>query len=155
SAFTAMLARHYPGAMPAGDPGAAWASAIARTAESADVALLSAPGFMEDHQVINYLAKRLRQLGVQARCSQPSQIQWIDGIASLGGTRLGAVLRFYQSEWLVHLPRSTQWWNYFRGVRTPILNPGTCVLIESKRFPLVWDALSSTGIATWRQLLPA
>jgi glutathionylspermidine synthase len=155
SAFTAMMARHCPGAVPPGDPGAAWANAIARTADSADVALLSAPGFIEDHEVISYLAKRLVQMGVQAHCSQPNQIQWIDGVAFLGGRRLGAVVRFYQSEWLANLPRSTQWWNYFRGSRTPILNPGTCVSVESKRFPLVWDDLSSTGLATWRQLLPA
>jgi glutathionylspermidine synthase len=155
SAFTAMMARHHRVAVPTGDPGAQWASAIARTAEGADVALVSAPGFMEDFQVVHYLASRLRQMGIRAHCSQPRQIEWMDGAAFLGGNRLGAVLRFYQAEWLTNLPRSTRWWNYFRATRTPVYNPGTCVLIESKRFPLVWDDLSSTQLTTWRRLLPA
>ncbi len=33
-------------------------------------------------------------------------------------------------------------------------NPGSAVLTESKRFPLVWDRLS-TELPTWRRLLPA
>ena len=32
-------------------------------------------------------------------------------------------------------------------------NPGIAVLTESKRFPLVWDQLS-TALPTWRRLLP-
>jgi hypothetical protein len=72
SAFTALMAAHCPDAIAAGDPGSAWAIAIARAAEGTDVALLSAPGFMEDHQVIHYLANRLRQLGLRAHCLQPS-----------------------------------------------------------------------------------
>jgi hypothetical protein len=44
----------------------------------------------------------------------------------LNSARLGAVLRFYQAEWLSKLPRSLRWRNYVRGARTPVLNPGTC-----------------------------
>jgi hypothetical protein len=34
-----------------------------------------------------------------------------------------------------------------------VANPGTAVLLESKRFPLAWPQLR-TPLATWRQLLP-
>jgi len=154
SAFTALTAQHYPEAVPAGDPGAAWARAIAHAAESADVALLSAPGYMEDHQVIHYLAKRLRELGLRAHCLQPAHIRWRDGVGFIGPERLGAVVRFYQAEWLANLPRSAQAQHYFLDAHTPVSNPGTCITIESKRFPLTWDALSSTRLTTWRRLLP-
>jgi len=41
-----------------------------------------------------------------------------------------------------------------RGGLTPVCNPGSALLVESKRFPLVWDELSSK-LATWRALLPS
>ena len=157
SAFTELMAQHYSDAAPAGDPGAAWAGAIAQAAESAgaaSVALLSAPGYMEDHQVIHYLAKRLTQLGLRAHCLQPAHVHWQEGVGFVRGEKLGAVVRFYQAEWLTNLPRNAQAGYYFRGAHTPVLNPGTCITIESKRFPLVWDALSSTLLASWRHLLP-
>src|SRR5205085_551024 len=37
--------------------------------------------------------------------------------------------------------------------RTAVTNPATCVLIESKRFPLVWNELHAK-LPTWRRLLP-
>lgn len=153
SAFPNLMAMHCPGAKPAGDPGGVWAEALARVAGGSDVALLSAAGFMEDHQVIHYLAKRVEALGVRAECAQPAQIEWRRSRAYLAGRSVGALLRFYQAEWLANLPRSTQWWHYFGAAETPVLNPGSCILIESKRFPLVWDALGSE-VSTWRRLLP-
>jgi glutathionylspermidine synthase len=153
SAFSAVMSQHYGDAEPAGDPGGAWAEALARTAQGDDIALLSAPGFMEDHQVVRYLAKRIAELGLRVHCAQPAQIEWRDGYGFLGAQRLGAILRFYQAEWLATLPRGTEWWRYFGEAATPILNPGSCITIESKRFPLVWDALA-TRLPTWRKLLP-
>ena len=154
SAFTALMAEHYPTLMPAGDPAAAWAHAIAVATQTGDVALVAAVGFMEDAQVIHYLARRLHQRGLRAHCLQPAQIEWRDGLAFFGARQLGALVRFYQAEWLTSLPASAGWQHYVRGARTPVLNPATCVTIESKRFPLVWDALRAP-LATWRRLLPA
>jgi glutathionylspermidine synthase len=153
SAFPALMAEHY-GLTPVGDPGAAWARAITRAAHTEDVALLSAAGFMEDSQVVHYLARQLRALGLRAHCVHPSHIAWRDGAAWLGGRSVGAVVRFYQAEWLTSLPASTGWYNYLHGGRTPVLNPGTCITIESKRFPLCWDELCTTSLPTWRELLP-
>lgn len=36
---------------------------------------------------------------------------------------------------------------------TPLSNPGAAIVIQSKRFPLIWDELN-TNLATWRKLLP-
>jgi glutathionylspermidine synthase len=152
SAFPALMARHC-GLEPVGDPARAWAGAIARAARERDVALLSAAGFMEDAQVIHYLASQLRTLGVRAHCLQPQQVAWRDRAAWFDGRELGAVVRFYQAEWLSVLPAATGWQHYIHGSRTPVLNPGSCITIESKRFPLAWAALS-TSLPTWRRLLP-
>jgi hypothetical protein len=153
SDYPALMAEHYPATAPAGDPGGAWAHAIAHAAGGREVALLSAPGFMEDHQVVRYLAGRLQRLGVRAHCLQPHQIAWRGDAARWLGRALGAVVRFYQAEWLARLPSGSEWWRYFGGGGTPVLNPGSSITIESKRFPLTWDALSS-HLRTWRCLLP-
>jgi hypothetical protein len=130
---------------PLGDPSAAWADAIARAAGGGRVALVSARGYLEDHQVVAWLQRELGRRGVEAHLAGPKNIEWRDGRARLGGP-LDMVVRFFQAEWLREEP-------YFRGARTPIANPGLAVLAESKRLPLLWPELSSE-MPTWRRLLP-
>lgn len=158
SAFTSLMAEHFPNLQPAGNPGAAWAHTLAEAAGDAGVvALLSAPGYMEDHQVIAYLAARLREWGCRTCLAKPEQIQWRNGEAHLDTAwhrgRLDAVVKFYQAEWLARLPKNCGWRHFFRGGKTRVANPPLSVISESKRFPLVWDRLS-VQLPTWRELLP-
>ncbi len=157
SDFTAAMAVHFPPTQPAGDPGSVWADAIARTAGGGRVALLAAPGYMEDQQIMAYLARKLAARDCPAHPAGPAQLQWRNGIAHLDSEwfsgELAAVVRFYQGEWLPRLPRRCGWQNFFRGGRTPVGNPGCAVISESKRFPLVWDRLQ-TPLRLWRALLP-
>lgn len=158
SYFTALMAAHFPGWHPAGDPAQAWCDALAAAAgDHGAVALLSAPGYLEDHQVISFLAARLRERGCRAYLSNPVQIQWRDGVAHLDPAvhqgPLAVLVRFYQAEWLARLPRSTGWEYFIRGGKTLVANPPLVVIPESKRFPLVWNELS-TDLPTWRALLP-
>jgi len=74
SSLTHLMSYCYSGTRTAGDPGGAWADAVASL--GSHIALICAPGFMEDHQVIQYLAKRLRRRDVDARCAQPAQLEW-------------------------------------------------------------------------------
>lgn len=138
----------------AGDPAEAWADAIER-AGATEVALLSAPGFMEDQQVTAYLARRLNGRGISTHLVGPKQIMWDAGGRALtnGVTPVDAIVRFYQAEWLSRLPRSSQWARMVRGGATAIGNPVAAAIVESKRFPLTWDALR-TPMPTWRRLLP-
>jgi hypothetical protein len=154
------MAVHYAGTEATGDPGAAWADAIAGAAAAAGgagpVALLSATGLMEDTQVVSYMARLLRERGCATRLAGPRQLRWRDGRAFLeaaGPGPLGAVVRFYQGEWLPSSGRRCGWPHFFCGGRTPVTNPGSALLVESKRFPLVWDRLK-TPLPAWRQLLP-
>jgi hypothetical protein len=158
SFFTSLIAEHFPQLRTAGCPADTWARALSLAAGPAGtVALLSAPGYMEDHQVIAFLAAKLRANGCQAFLTKPEQITWHDGLAYLD-TRWhrglpDVIVRFYQSEWLSRLPQKCGWMNLFRGGKTRVANPGLAVISESKRFPLVWEELS-TPLPTWRALLP-
>jgi glutathionylspermidine synthase len=158
SFFTRLMAEHFPGAHPAGNPIDRWADALATSAGRAGkVGLLTAPGFMEDHQVVAYLAGHLRARGCETHLANPAQVIWRGNLAHLDTARfrgkLDAVVRFFQAEWLPSLPRRCGWEHFFRGGRTPVGNPGVAVIAESKRFPLVWDSLA-TPLPTWRTLLP-
>jgi len=158
SHFTEMMARCFPDLRSAGNPCDVWNRALAHTAgPSGVVALLSAPGYMEDHQVVAFLARRLRELGCVAHLAKPEQIVWRNGSAYLDMAwyrgPVDLIVRFYQAEWMARLPRKFGWEKFFRSGKTPVANPPLAVISESKRFPLVWDQLS-TRMPTWRTLLP-
>lgn len=158
SHFSQLMAKHYPGLSMAGNPGKEWADALVAAMNSdGAIALLSAPGYMEDHQVVSYLASLLRGRGCRVYLAKPEQLHWEQGQACLETSwyrgRLDAVMRFYQAEWLARLPTRTNWGFLFRRGRTPVANPALAVITESKRFPLLWDRLSAR-LPTWRALLP-
>ena len=158
--FTRLMAERHPGLVPAGAPGPAWADAIiASSTPSAGAvgALVYAPGFTEDLQVVSYLGDLLRARGCRVVLAQPQQLAWRDGHAHLEADAyrgpLDFVVRFFQAEWLPRLSRRVAWQPLIAGGRTPVANPGIAVLLESKRFPLSWDRLR-TPLPTWRALLP-
>ena len=147
------MAEELPGTIPAGDPAGTLADALANQVPSGGhIAFLSAPGYLEDQQITEYLAQLVQQRGCAAHLATPDQVQWQDGIAYLHGQPLDSILRFYQGEWLPRSPQQ-QWVQFFRGGQTPVCNPGSALLTESKRFPLVWHHLQ-TALPTWNALLP-
>ena len=158
SHFTSLMAEYFPTLQMTGNPGEAWSGALAsRAGARGVVALLSATGYMEDHQVNSFVAARLREQGCATHLAKPEQLHWHNGQAHLETAwhrgPLDAVIRFYQAEWLARLPRDVGWNYFFRGGKTPVANPPLAVLSESKRFPLVWDDLE-TDLPTWRALMP-
>jgi glutathionylspermidine synthase len=112
---------------------------------------------MEDHQVISFLAAKLRERGCKTHLAKPEQILWRDGTAHLDTVwhrgPVDVIVKFYQAEWLSRLPEKHGWKNFFRGGKTPVTSPVSAAVSESKRFPLVWNNLS-TELPTWRALLP-
>lgn len=156
--FARLVAEHFTSLGVAGDPAAALVAAISqRKHEEGMVALTCAPGHMEDHQVVAYLAMRSREAGVAAEVVPPSVLRWKEGRASIESAWLrgpvAAVVRFYQSEWLAELSRPVDCTSMFVGGKTPVSNPGVAALSESKRLPLVWDRIGA-DLPTWRRLLP-
>jgi glutathionylspermidine synthase len=148
SSFTALIGERYPELSMAGDPAGAWADALLCGSHGrAPIALLSAPGFMEDQQIMAYLAQQLRDRNCGAYLASPEQLRWSDGRTSMHTNYyagpLRAIVRFFQGEWLASLPERVGWKFLFSGGKTPVANPGIALLIESKRLPLAWPLLSS------------
>lgn len=143
----------------AGDPAREWTQAVLKiTGRSGCVALLSAPGFLEDQQVTAFLASQLQAHGIETfLVHDPSQFGWRDGIASVKRKHreieLDVIVRFYQAEWLAKLPRHSNWQTLLFDRKTSVSNPTLSLLTESKRFPLVWNHLSAS-LETWRNLMP-
>src|SRR5262249_41271485 len=81
--FTALVGAQFPEFQPPGSPGEFWAETLASAAQGGVVALLSAPGLMEDHQVIAYVADLLVVRGCKTVLAKPQQICWRDGAAHL------------------------------------------------------------------------
>ncbi len=154
SLFTTLMAEEISGAQPAGDPLAALADALAQSCGSIRrVALVAAPGYADDQQVTAGLAAALRARGCETMLVGPAQVSWKDGYAQVADTLpVGTIFRFYQGEWLTRLSGDA-WQPYFRGGLTPVCNPASAVLTESKRLPLLWEKLG-VPVPTWRRHLP-
>ena len=153
----ALLAPFHPSATPVGNPASAYVDALLRDAPDGHVVLAHATAYSDDHQVMAYLARQLEAAGARPVLASPSHFRWHDGAAMLESTwydgPVDAVARFFPAEWLPQLPTSCGWDRFFAGARTPVSNPATAILTQSKRFPLAWDALT-VALPTWRKLLP-
>jgi len=158
SGFARLMAPHYPAASIVGDPGAAFADAVVSAAGPRGVVVLvHATAYSDDQQMMTYVSRLLRAQGIDAHLASPAHVRWIDGRASLDAAwrrgNIDAIVRFFPAEWLPQLAADAAWPSYFAGGRTPLANPATAILVQSKRFPLIWDELR-TPLPTWRALLP-
>ncbi len=129
---------------------------VEATVAPGPAALLCAPGYLEDQQVVLALGRELARRGFVPHLIQnPAALRWGPGGVSLASdpaVRFGFVVRFYQAEWLARLPGRTGWRELFRptgGVR--VSNPLPAVISESKRLPLSFGAVDA---GTLRALLP-
>ncbi|MFL6198058.1 MAG: glutathionylspermidine synthase family protein [Thermoanaerobaculia bacterium] len=158
SGFARLLAPSFPGSEPAGDPAGRLAEAVASaTPPGAAVALVHATAYTDDRQVMVYLARELEARGRRALLAAPDHLRWRNGRAWIESEwfqgELDAIVRFFPAEWLPNLPRASGWRHFFHAGKTPVSNPATALLTQSKRFPLVWDRLE-TPLPAWRRLLP-
>jgi hypothetical protein len=158
SGLPGLVAPHVPGAQSVGDVAGCYASAtLGALPAGAHVALMHATAYSDDRQVMAYLAGCLEQRGARVSLVSPAHLRWRNGHAALdtawASGAVDAVLRFYPAEWMYNLPRACGWPSYFERTFTPVSNPASALLTQSKRFPLTWEALR-TPVPTWRALLP-
>jgi glutathionylspermidine synthase len=153
STFAEMVQTYFPGSELCGNPVRAWIQSISSQFPDGKILLFAAPGYMEDQQIVSYLAKTLRTEGLSAQLATPKQLKWsIHRRLTLNNCNraFDCVVRFFQAEWL---PRLGAGWENFFLSDFPIVNPGVAIIGESKRFPLVWNDLESPT-QNWRELLP-
>lgn len=158
SGFTQLMASHYPGTVAPADPAGTYARRLAtELGPEAVVGLVHATAYSDDRQVMQFLGKRMQDRGLRPMLASPAHIYWDEGGAKIASSftkgRLDAIVRFFPSEWLPTLQVKSQWTPFFAEGRTRISNPASAVLVQSKRFPLVWDSLA-TNLRTWRAMLP-
>lgn len=158
SGFTKLMAQHYDSVSAAGDPTQEMARAISEMVpQHGTVALVHATSFSDDRQVMVYLARRLQEAGLHPVLAAPDHLQWQEGspLLQIGHARqpVDFVFRFYPAEWLPALPRRCHWWHLLGGSHTPLSNPGSAIITQSKRFPLMWDELG-VPLPVWNSLLP-
>lgn len=158
SGFTSLMAQHYHNARTAGDPTQAMAEAIlGATGKSASVALAHATAYSDDRQVMTFLAKRLEESGLNPVLVAPDHLLWKDGRAFFASDwaegPVDFIFRFFPADWLPALPRRCSWWELLGNSQTPLCNPASAIITQSKRFPLVWDDLP-IRLPTWERLLP-
>ena len=164
SGFAALFAPHFPGAVSVGDTVATYADAVASAVAGAEaeavggtVALVHATAFTDDRQVMAYVARALETRGIRCILASPAHLRWRDGRAAchtqFANGSIDAIVRFFPGEWLSDLGANAGVINYFAGGRTPMSNPATALLTQSKRWALTWRELD-TPLPTWRALLP-
>ena len=158
SGLPRLVVGYVPGTRAAGDVAESYARAVvASLPERPHVALVHATAYSDDRQVMTFVARSLEQRGARVSLVSPLHLRWRHGHASLEtdwvSGPVDAVLRFYPGEWMPNLPGACGWTSYFDGTQTPVSNPATALLTQSKRFPLIWDRLR-TALPAWRALLP-
>jgi glutathionylspermidine synthase len=134
----------------------AWGRAIESITAGGHVALLSAPGYLEDQQVLRTFRAELAARRIASSLIHtPAALEWTqtgDCRLSGSGVAVSAIIRFYQIEWLCALSSHTRWRRLLESRDVPVLNPTISAISESKRFPLL---LSDSKICpTWHALVP-
>jgi hypothetical protein len=121
------------------------------------IALAHATVYSEDRQVMMYLGRELESRRRKACLISPKNLKWNGKHAMLATAFVSGepavVIRLSPAEWLPSMSDRDTWEPWFGDSLTPLSNPGTAIVVQSKRFPLIWDELN-TNLATWRKLLP-
>jgi hypothetical protein len=134
----------------------AWGRGIESLVPMGHVALLSAPGYLEDQQVLRTFRAELESRKIASSLIQtPAALDWTrTGGCTLSGScvTVSAVIRFYQIESICALPSSTRWRHLLASTDTPVLNPTISALSESKRFPLLFR--EGKNCPNWQALMP-
>ncbi len=131
---------------------------LEKVPEKGRIMLVHCTCYSDDRQVMQFLGDRLKENGLEVIYGAADHIRFKDKIAYsiLDGNegKLDAIHRFMPIEWLIDV-KPRRWQGYF-NTTTVSCNHPVSIFAQTKRFPLVWDALEQNGISMsmWRQLLP-
>jgi glutathionylspermidine synthase len=155
--FTELMAPYYSQFSAPLNPATAYAEAVLSAAGKDAMIVFVRNTLLARYRGIKCLAREVRRQGMRAALRLPGQISWRSNIAEFAGSRSSSrpdlLIRFYNADWLPRLRHRSQWAPWFCGGKTPVSNPACCMVIQSKRWPLVWDELRAP-MSTWRSLLP-
>jgi glutathionylspermidine synthase len=158
SGWNSLFAEKWPGMSAPPDTSEVYACTIREVAgPNGLVAFVHATAYSDDRQVMQFLARRFAAHGMRTCLLSPSHLRWenlrAEISASFASGQPDAIVRFFPADWLPNLRIEECWKPYFDSSETPLSNPGFAIVLQTKRFPLIWDALG-TDLSTWRKLLP-
>jgi glutathionylspermidine synthase len=156
SGFTRLMwERNADTAMPP-DVTRIYAEALVSAAPGKTAVLVHATTYSDDRQVMQYLSGVLSKCGMRVHLLSPAHLSWqanspaIDCAFAIGVPDI--LVRFFPAEWLPSLGGTKRWAPFFYS-ETAISNPCSALLLQTKRFPLIWAQLQ-TYLSTWRELMP-
>jgi len=158
SGWNALFARKLPGVVAPPAPSEAYARAILEAAgANALVAFVHATAYSDDRQVMHHLARCFSRQGLRTCLLSPAHLHWKEGRAQIRCAYASGdpdtIVRFFPAEWLPNLWHNNHWQPYFQAGKTVLSNSGTAIVLQTKRFPLIWNQLA-TNLSTWRRFLP-
>lgn len=158
SGWNSLFAESLSGAIAPPAPSKVYAQAIHRAVgANALVAFVHATAYSDDRQVMHHLARYFHQQDLRVCLLSPVHLRWEDGHARIQSAFAtgwpDAIIRFFPAEWLPNLRPEERWRPYFEMTKTVLSNPATAIVLQTKRFPLIWDGLQ-TDLSTWRKMLP-
>lgn len=157
SSLTKLMATYYPQCSPPPDPAGLYARAIRRAVgESALVGIVRRPSIAR-YRGLKAVAHEIRRQGMRAAMVSPRKVRWKSNFARVAESTSASLpdllIRWVNATLLPSLLPTPQWTPWYCGGKTPMSNPASCVLTQSKRFPLVWVEMH-TPMPNWRSLLP-
>lgn len=124
--------------------------------KDATIAFVHATSYSDDRQVMQFLSDYFNEHGINTVFTAPDHLRWTNRKAyNIVENREGSIdgiVRFFPLEWLVNLPKSSDWQGYY-DCETPSCNHPVAIFAQSKRLPLIWDKLG-IEIPAWNKLLP-
>lgn len=102
---------------------------------------------VEDYQILHYLGDLMEAAGYPSMYASPEHVTWHQDKA----VNIGGIMRYYPVEWMECAGNVD--WQRFIHTKTPSCNHPIALLTQSKRLPLVWDALGA-HVPAWKALLP-
>lgn len=133
-------------------------SIVAKVRPKGRIMFIHCTSFSDDRQVMQFLGDKLKAMDFTVIYAAADHLRFEnnEAISILDGNegKVDAIFRFTPLEWLIGI-KPKRWSGYFDTI-TPSCNHPIAIFAQTKRFPLVWDALEKEGLqfTTWRRLLP-
>lgn len=129
-----------------------------KVVKNGTIALVHCTCYSDDRQVMQFLGDKLEIAGFKIIYLAADQLRFKNNeafsILSGNEEKIDGIFRFTPLEWLKDI-KPKHWEGYFNTI-TPSCNHPIAIFAQTKRFPLIWNALEKEGLNlnTWKTLLP-
>ena len=122
------------------------------------IMLVHCTSYSDDRQVMQFLGDKLKSMGFNIIYAAADHLRFKNNeaisILDENEGKVDGIFRFTPLEWLIDI-KPKHWEGYFDTITSSCNHP-IAIFAQTKRFPLVWDAIEKQGVelSTWRELLP-